>query len=160
MPMLPAKFDPFQRRNVYQELGLDPYAPIEEISDRLEALSKELEALPDSDDKQARVTNFQEAVRIVKTPRQRVLANALIPDPLNRKHLAELLRRVTEHARAGEKGLPPLDLAQVLLEGADEEMAQADFHDVDTIDALEINLDEVNQLLRAQPEPRHLAFES
>lgn len=159
MSMLQPQFDPFRQAGIYEEVGVDPYASADEVNLRLQAMAADLEQLSDAD-KAAKIGNFQDAVKKLKSPRNRVLLNCLLIDKLNTDHVVNLLARLPENLRIDTLKLPPLDVSSIVIEGENEEIAQVDFKDVAEDASLNLDLQAVNELLRRQHEPRHVTFES
>ena len=155
MAMLDDKYDPFRRTLIYDELGIEPFAPMREVAASLKRISGRLEALPAHER-----AGFRERINSLGDLFSRVLLNTLILDPLNSKHIRELLAKLPENRRADNMRMPELDISRVFREGEDAEIAEVDFKDVKKDPELEIDLDSIRELLATQPEPRHISFES
>ncbi len=155
MPMLDEKYDPFRQMVIYDELGIEPFAPMAEVAASLQRISARFEALPDHER-----AGFQERIDSLGDLFRRVLLNTLILDPFNSKHIRELLAKLPENRRADNMKMPELDISRVFREGEDAEIAQVDFKDVKQDPELEADLDSIKELLKTQPEPRQISFES
>lgn len=159
MATLESNYDPFRSLRFYEELEVDPYATSEEISEKLQELSDKMEQMSDAE-KAERMVFFQELVKTLKSPRNRVLANMLILDANNTRDVLKQLARLPENLKIDSLKMPPLDVSSILTEGESEDMAKVDFEDVEEDASLNIDLEAVEELLKQQPQPRHVTFES
>lgn len=155
MAMFDDKYDPFQQTVIYDEFGIEPFAPMGEVTASLKRISATLEALPAHER-----AGFRERIDSIGDLFLRVLLNTLILDPLNSKHIRELLAKLPENRRADNMKMPELDISRVFREGENAEIAEVDFKDVEKDPELEADLDSIKELLKTQPEPRHISFES
>jgi hypothetical protein len=159
MATLEPEYDPFRRLGFYEELDVDPYASSEEINAKLEELSERMEEMSDAD-KAQRMGFFQDLMKTLKSPRNRVLANMLILDANNTRDVLKRLAKLPENLHIDSLKMPPLDVSSILTEGENEDIARVDFQDVEEDASLEIDLDAVRDLLKQEPQPRHVTFES
>ena len=155
MAMLDDKYDPFRQTVIYDELGLNPFAPMDEVNTRLKRLAAKLDTLSAEE-----AAALRETMDSLNNLHSRVLLNTLALDWINSKHLLELLAKLPENRRADNMKMPELDISRVFREGEDAEIAEVDFKDVKQDPELEADLDTIKELLKTQPEPRHISFES
>ncbi len=159
MSQLEPECDPFLKRAIYDEIGVDPYANTEKVNERLQVMAAELEEMSDAE-KAQRIGIFQEAMKILKSPRNRVLINTLILDPIHTERVVEQLSKLPQNLNVDGLKMPPLDVSSIFVEGESTEIAKVDFSDVEEDTSLELDLGEIKEMLNQQPEPRHVSFDS
>jgi hypothetical protein len=140
MPKLKDEINPFAGENIYERLGVSPYASDDEITERLEVLNSEIDELPKREKEQMGEL-IQQAVALVKSRAQRVKSSALILNNIAGNELAERLESLPKLADAHAARLPEIDISQVLIEGAMKEIAATDFRDVQPNQQLELHDD-------------------
>lgn len=155
--LLPDERNPLARKSIYELLGIRPYADTQEVNARLEELIQELQALPEAQ-RAARMSVFQEAQKMLKNARLRVLVNALVSNHIDDKRVLELLAQIAE-IEPEQRQLPPLSLDQVLIEGEDMELSQQDFKEVAADPTLAIDFSEISQLLLGRPCELHFFWD-
>lgn len=159
MAKIPKEYDPFAQPSLYDELGLDPYADTETVNERLQAFAGELEALPDKE-KNAKMAVFQQAMKKLKNPRNRVPVNILIPDKLCKPLLLTQFSEAEQSLQVSDLKMPSMDVSSILTEGDLLEFAQADFREIELPDTLTVDHEELERELKAEAVPRYISFES
>ena len=144
--------NPLDRPVIYNELGLSPFASSSEIADKLKTLNE--------DQINRLKSKFPEQFEMLDSPAKRVLINALLLDPVNSRHIIELLSSLPGNLRDEEMKMPDLDIKDVIKEGESLAFAQKDFQDVEFDAELEIDMDVIEALLKTRAEPKIIKFDS
>lgn len=155
--MLPPSHNPFSVADPFRDMGIDLFAAEKEIQARIEAISSELDALPESE-KNKKLQVFQDALKALKSVRQRAIAGIL---QIDRPGVDQIRKRLQALGIADteQPSLPAPDLSQVLLEGENVELARSDFVEIAPLSKLMIDVDGVANTLVEDVIERHFEFE-
>jgi hypothetical protein len=159
MPKMPEEYDPFVQQTIYDELELKPYADMETVNARLQEIAAELEEMPDNK-KDAAMATFQMAMKKLKSPKNRIPVNLLIPDCRDDALLATQLDAAVMELSVDDQKMPSMEPSSILLEGEMEEFAQEDFQDEPPMAELQVDLDALKEELRKEAVPRYISFET
>ncbi len=151
------EYDPFTVARIYEELELHPYASMETVTRRLEEFSKHLDTLPD-EEKSQKMELFQNAVKNLKSPRNRVFLNLLIADPFPMEYVLKLLDNFHKTLRLDELETPPISPAYAVLEGVAREFREDSAQIVPEIPELSLSEDEISETLRSGEEAFDIRF--
>ena len=143
--------------SIYDELGLEPTASAEEISAQLETAMTAISSLPE-DERVAKAARLQEHIEILKARHRRVQVNALILDRIDVRAIQNRLKNLPD-PQSENVTLPPPSLAQVLVEGTSNELADLDFPESERDPELQVNVAEIAELQRRRT-PRHIVFDN
>ena len=143
--------------SIYDELGLEPTASDEEISAQLETAMAAISSLPE-DERVAKAARLQEHIKTLRNRRQRVQINALILDRIDVRTIQNRLKNLPD-LQSENVTLPPPSLAQVLVEGTSNELADLDFLESERDPELQIDVAEIAELQRHRT-PRHIVFDN
>ena len=153
------KYNPFIH-TIYDELNVDPYCSTDELEMNLDILVERFEELSKVEQDE-QMADFQNTLQLLKTPRLRILLNALILDKVNVKYILNILGSLQETELSdGNYRMPNQGLEQLLIEGESLELANSDFEDIESISELEINFQEIKTVLHQIPETRYFVFDS
>ena len=159
MPKIPNEYDPFAQTTLYEELGLDPYADSETVNERLQEFAAEMESLPDKE-KNAKMAVFQQAMKKLKSPRNRVPLNMLIPDKLWKELLQKQFSEAESGLQISDLKMPSMDVSSILTEGDLLEFVEADFKKPELPATLQVDHEELEKELKAEAVPRYISFEA
>lgn len=144
--------NPLDRQVIYDALGISPFASSSEIADKIKSMDEaELERLK---------SKFPEQYEMLDSPAKRVLINALLLDPVNSRHIIELLSNMPGNLRDNEMAMPELDVQHVIKEGESLAFAQKDFQEIKLDPDLEIDMAVIESLLKTRSEPKIIKFDS
>lgn len=157
MAALPDKYNPFVKNNIYEKLKLAPDATQEEIQATVSKLS--LDDLPEEEQKAER-EYLKKSLTALKRNFTRVGINALILEKIDNNLIESYAKKLPNLKSDGVK-LPPIGLTQVLFEGQDVEIAEADFTTLNRDTSFEIDMEAVRELLHQKRKiDKHVIFES
>ena len=144
--------NPLARASIYQKLGINPFASTSEIKDKLNRLSKEeLEALE---------SEFPSELQYLDAPAKRVMINALLLDPVNSRHIIDLLSSLPGNLRDEDLHMPQIDVKHIIKEGESVDIAKQDFRDIEKDPELEIDMSVIESLLKNKTETKVIKFDS
>jgi hypothetical protein len=159
MAILPDNQNPLAHDTLYDKLGIDAFANEAEMATQLEAITIELEQLPDGPEKNERMGAFQAGIKLLKSRLHRLQINSLIIDKASAAAITTQLDRL-KNLGDSELGMPAADLSLVLMEGSITETAAMDFDEIKTDPSLEFNPDEYKNFLSGQSEASQVIFDS
>ena len=159
MPKMPKEYDPFAQQNIYEELGIEPYADADAVNERLQAVAAELEEMPDSK-KDTAMATFQMAMKQLKNPKNRIPVNLLIKDDRDDALLSKQLQYAVAELSVDDLKMPSMDVSSVLVEGEVEAFAADDLRNEPPIPELDLDQDVLKRELRDEAVPRYISFET
>ena len=146
------KDNPLARTSVYEKLGINPFASTNEIKEKLSSLSEqELEAIQ---------SEFPTEIQFLDAPAKRVMINALLLDPVNSRHIIDLLSNLPGNLRDDDMHMPQIDVKHIIKEGESFDIAKQDFRDVEKDPELEIDMSVIESLLKNKTEAKVIKFDS
>jgi hypothetical protein len=157
MALLPSSYDPFEAPNAFRDLDIDLFDSDAALQKRIESLSAEMDGL-DEEQKNRRVQQFQDALKVLRNARQRAVAAVVQID-----HLSDdlVMRRLEEagELKPEEFALDDADINQVLIEGEDLSLAAPDFGEVAIEDAMMIQIEDIIEIAGEDHGDRSFNFE-
>ena len=136
---------------IYDQLNISPFASTTEIQAKLKSMTDdELNSLKSA---------FPDQYVMLDSPAKRILINALILDPVNSRHIIDLLSNMPGNLRDSDMKMPELDVNHIVKEGESLEVAQKDFQDIQLDPELEIDMSVIESLLKRRPEPKKIKFD-
>ncbi len=156
MAVLPDRYHPFRKKNIYEKLDIGPYAGDEEIKDALRNLS--LETLP-AEERKKQTELLKKELKALKQNHARVQLNTLYLEKVDIRVVGERLKHLP-NLETEKIELPKPSLSQVFIEGNDIETSEQDFQSQEADPTMEFNFDDVKEVLTREIAENEIFFDT